>query len=452
MKRLSLLLLLLCATVARADDDVLLQGFYWNCPQDWWVQLKGEVAELKRAGFSAVWLPPPQKGAGGREAMGYDVFDHYDLGEYDQKGTVPTRFGTKAQLKELVAAFHAEKIEVYADLVLNHMTGGQLVDNPLKGTQTWSRFSYPHGRFEKSWRDFHPCPQHPDEDAPYHSNVFGEDLCHANPRVRDGLIEWGDWLTREVGFDGYRLDFVNAIEPTFLKAFLNAKSMRGKFAVGELWHGDKRVLAQWVEDTGASVFDFNLFYRLQGMCNAQGSFDMRQLASEGYFRVNPFKAVTFVENHDTARKEPVIHDKLLAYAFILTMEGRPCVYYEDYAVHGLKPQIDPLIAVRRELAGGSSSVLHADEDLLVIQRNGHEDRPGLILVLNDGQQARSAWVTCKWPDAVLLDRVGGQPQQRTHADGRVQLGAPARGYAVYAPRVAKPQAASPGGISGALGQ
>ena len=452
MKRLPTLLvalLFVLASGARADDDVLLQGFYWNCPQDWWVELKGKVDSLKAAGFTAVWLPPAQKGAGGREAMGYDVFDHYDLGEYDQKGAVPTRFGTKAQLKQLVEAFHQAKIEVYADLVLNHMTGGELVDNPLKGTQTWSKFTYPHGKFEKSWTDFHPCPDHPDEDAPYHDNVFGEDLCHKNKRVRRELIEWGDWLTTEIGFDGYRLDFVNAIDPRFLKTFLNAKAMQGKFAVGELWHGDKRVLAKWVEDTGASVFDFNLFYRLQGMCNGQGAFDMRQLASEGYFRVNPFKAVTFVENHDTARKEPVIHDKILAYAFVLTMEGRPCVYYEDYAVHGLKPKIDPLIAARRKLAGGSSTVLHQDEDLLIVQRNGHGDRPGLILVLNDGNQPRDAWVTCKWADTVLVDHAGGQADVRAHADRRVRLAVPARGYAVYAPRI--PATAS-GGLSGALGQ
>jgi alpha-amylase len=226
--------------------------------------------------------------------------------------------------------------------------------------------------------------------------------------------------------------------------------MRGKFAVGELWHGDKRVLGEWVEATGASVFDFNLFYRLQGMCNQKGAFDMRELAREGYFRVNPFKAVTFVENHDTARKEPVVLDKLLGYAFVLTMEGRPCVYYEDYAVHGLKPGIDALIAARRELAGGSSTVLHADEDLLIVQRNGHEDRPGLILVLNDGQAPRQAWVTSKWREVTLEDRVGGQPPRRAHADGRVELGAPARGYAVYAPPA--PANGGANGINGSLGQ
>ena len=44
----------------------------------------------------------------------------------------------------------------------------------------------------------------------------------------------------------------------------------------------------------------------------------------------PEQAVTFVENHDVVRDSPIINDKLLAYAFILTHEGYPCVFWQDY--------------------------------------------------------------------------------------------------------------------------
>ena len=37
----------------------------------------------------------------------------------------------------------------------------------------------------------------------------------------------------------------------------------------------------------------------------------------------PAQAVTFVENHDVVRDSPIINDKLLGYAFILTHEGYP---------------------------------------------------------------------------------------------------------------------------------
>jgi alpha-amylase len=80
---------------------VLLQGFFFGSgriagvpsPLDgdpkipfWWDHLATQANDLRRAGFSAIWLPPPQKGASGSFSSGYDVFDDYDLGDKDQKG------------------------------------------------------------------------------------------------------------------------------------------------------------------------------------------------------------------------------------------------------------------------------------------------------------------------------------------------------------------------------
>ncbi len=55
---------------------------------------------IAEAGFTALWLPPANKAAGWK-SMGYDPYDFYDLGEFDQKGGVPTWFGSKAELLDL---------------------------------------------------------------------------------------------------------------------------------------------------------------------------------------------------------------------------------------------------------------------------------------------------------------------------------------------------------------
>jgi alpha-amylase len=39
--------------------------------------------------------------------MGYDPYDYYDLGEFDQKGGGPTWFGSKAELLDLIQSAHA---------------------------------------------------------------------------------------------------------------------------------------------------------------------------------------------------------------------------------------------------------------------------------------------------------------------------------------------------------
>ena len=67
---------------------------------------------------------PPQRAASGGFSMGYDPFDHYDLGDKDQRGTLATKFGTKDELLRLIAVAHANGLDVYPDIVLNHMNGG----------------------------------------------------------------------------------------------------------------------------------------------------------------------------------------------------------------------------------------------------------------------------------------------------------------------------------------
>lgn len=420
---------------ALADNDVMLQGFYWDCPQDWYAHLQAELSELATAGFTTLWLPPPSKGMAGGYSMGYDVFDHYDLGEYDQQGTVATRFGTSAQLKQLIRSAHTHKLQVLADIVLNHMMGGRKEANPKTGTRTWSAFSYPHGKFQKDWRCFHPSNPHPDNGPPYHSKDFGEDFCHANPYVATELQRWGDWLIDDVGFDGFRLDFVKGIEPWYVKTWVSGGKRRGRFVVGEFWDADRPAVEGWLDAVGpgVSAFDFPLFYTLKAMCNdSSGSFDMRKLNRVGLAATRPFNAVTFVENHDTDRHDPVVTDKMMAYAHILISEGFPCVFYKDYATYGLKPKVDQLISIRKRYAGGTSSTLHTSDDLYVMQRNGSANAPGCVLVLNDhASEWKGAWVKVKWRNANLRDATGVAQPKWVNNDGWVQLWAPPRGYAVY---------------------
>ena len=107
---------------------VMLQAFYWDCPQtenrehQWWSFIKTKLPGIAQAGFTALWLPPANKAASWK-SMGYDPYDYYDLGEFDQKGGAPTWFGSKAELLDLIESAHALGLQVYADLVFNHNSG-----------------------------------------------------------------------------------------------------------------------------------------------------------------------------------------------------------------------------------------------------------------------------------------------------------------------------------------
>jgi alpha-amylase len=75
-----------------SPNGVMMQFFHWYYPADGslWKKLATEARSLAKSGFTSLWLPPAYKGSSGVDDVGYGVYDLYDLGEFDQKGTVRT--------------------------------------------------------------------------------------------------------------------------------------------------------------------------------------------------------------------------------------------------------------------------------------------------------------------------------------------------------------------------
>lgn len=110
---------LLCAVVlwagaATARAESMLQ--YFNTS---WTEITAKMPELAEAGYTSLWLPPPTKGSGGL-SVGYDLWDPFDLGSKNQRGSVKTRYGTEAELLTLVETAHRFGIRVYFDNIMNH--------------------------------------------------------------------------------------------------------------------------------------------------------------------------------------------------------------------------------------------------------------------------------------------------------------------------------------------
>ena len=125
----------------------------------------------------------------------------------------------------------------------------------------------------------------------------------------------------------------------------------------------------------------------------------------------PAQAVTFVENHDVVRDSPIINDKALAYAFILTHEGYPCVFWQDYFNWDLaQPKnqsgIHALVKVHEQNAAGPTQVLFVNDDLYVMQRLGDGDQSGLIFVLNNRGTWNGTWIQTQWNNTRLAPAAG----------------------------------------------
>ena len=403
---------------------VLLQGFYFGpgrvhgvpSPLDgdktipfWWDHLATQANMFRRAGFTALWIPPPLKGASGSFSSGYDEFDDYDLGDKDQKGTVPTRYGTREQLERCVALMRANGIDVYVDLVENQRDG----DDGHFNFEYLDAFGRPaQGRFPKGPKDFHP---HVPEDSGVFSDhfQFGRDLAPINGaghHVFNGLLAAGDWLTRSLDVQGFRLDDVKGVSTQFLVALLNHGALAGKFAVSEFFDGNIGFIQSWMNATQhrSSTFDFPLRFTLEAMCNNPDSFDMSSLDHAGLTGADPLGSVTFVENHDTDQGSPIVRNKMLAYAYILTSEGYPCVFYRDYSTDkncfGLKPEIDRLIWVHEHLADGATEQRWKDPGVFAYERlgGGH-----LLVGLNNSHTARAIRVQTGFPPHTQLQDFAG---------------------------------------------
>ena len=81
-----------------------------------WQRTAQDAAHLASLGITDVWLPPAYKGQAGPMDVGYGVYDLYDLGEFYQKGAIPTKYGTK---DEYIAAIQALIAEGAAALIFD---------------------------------------------------------------------------------------------------------------------------------------------------------------------------------------------------------------------------------------------------------------------------------------------------------------------------------------------
>ncbi|HEV8082265.1 MAG TPA: alpha-amylase domain-containing protein [Chitinophagaceae bacterium] len=443
---------------------VIMQSFYWDCPKleakefEWWNLLKEKVKALKDAGFTALWLPPACKAANlGGMSMGYDPYDYYDLGEIDQKTSTPTWFGSRRQLEDLIHEAHQLDMQVYADMVLNHTNGADETEiNEFDGQTRWTKYNPGSKKFARDWTCYHPTYFEIMDDQDFEGMP---DLCHRNPYVYSELVEYARWLIEDIGFDGLRYDFVKGYGAWIITAILerlykkNDKTGFSPFGVGEYWDSDTSI-TEWLRETNAyttnpvTAFDFPLRGRLKELCDMYG-FSLKRLIERGTLVTNGISdlAVTFVENHDIVRTDPIVNDKMLAYDYILAHEGYPCVFWQDYfnwdlAQEGNNSGIAALVKVHEQYAGGHTDILYCDDDLYIMQRRGAGNQKGLIFVLNNAARWNGRRVNTQWASTRFIpnawrgkDNADTPSEQRTDGSGTAEFWAPPRGYVVYIPAI-----------------
>jgi len=367
-----------------AIGGVMYQTFQWESLADGshWRELANRAKDLAQAGFTSLWIPPAGKANHGGVSVGYDVYDLFDLGEFNQKGTVRTKYGTKDELVSAVRAAQGAGLQVYADVVFNHKDGADETEmvwaQPVQWEDrnrpagewqqisAWTKFTFQGrgGRYSAmTWywwcfdaisynaatgdlsklyrlkdRGFSTEVSHEHGNYEY---LMADDLDMGVEFVLGELRYWGEWFLDQTGVDGFRLDACKHIRSSFFPNWLThlrAKTGRELFTVGEYWSPNVDDLLRYLSDTGRclSLFDVPLHMNFSQASRANGDYDLRTIFDGTLVAADPVHAVTFVENHDTQpcqSLESVVEPwfKPLAYALILLRQGGyPCVFEADY--------------------------------------------------------------------------------------------------------------------------
>ncbi|MCC8035220.1 MAG: alpha-amylase [Rikenellaceae bacterium] len=428
------------------QNGVMMQYFEWNYPADGslWTKLKEDAAHLAEIGITAVWIPPATKGQNDQD-VGYGIYDLYDLGEFDQKGTVRTKYGTRQQLKDAIDELHKNGIQVYLDVVMNHKAAAdytekftvvevdpqhreKAVSDPYE-IEGWTGFSFPgrgdaYSPFKWHWNHFSGVDYNQankkkaiymivGDNKAWSTGVDGEndnydylmfsDIDFNNPEVIDQMKKWGEWVTRELDLDGMRLDAIKHINNDFIKEFLGAiRAFKGKepfYAVGEYWKSDIGSLDEYLatQDYNVDLFDVPLHYNMYQACQDGHAFDMRKMLDDTLVSKHPDVAVTFVDNHDSQRGSSLqsqVKDwfKPLAYGLILLNEkGYPCVFFGDYYGMGGKKSphrtvIDILLDTRKKYAYGEQINYVDHPQVAGFLRKGDDEHvdSGLVMLISIG--------------------------------------------------------------------
>lgn len=313
------------------------------------------------------------------------------------------------------------------------------------------------------------------------SNIY-----YGHPDVREDILRWGQWMIRETGIHGFRLDAAQHFSWNFIRNWITQVQIasqqrygRDAVIIGEVWAGEVSRLLRWLDFVTppgspalAYAYDAPLLYSFsrvsEDVRKSSKSADLRTLLCgpghpdrHALSSVRPHQAITLVTNHDTQPGQSSFTPmdsglKSLFYAFILLRrEGLPCVFWGDlYGTLGPKGEgpacqvpliandattqqparstrslLPSLMLTRKLLAYGPQKDYFDSMSCIGWVRHGTHDRPGCAVIMSIGPPN-------KW---TIKKMAAGRPGEKwidimSEKEGRPEITIDNKGFGVFACR------------------
>lgn len=242
------------------------------------------------------------------------------------------------------------------------------------------------------------------------------DIEFRNKAVREELKYWGKWFLETTGVDGFRLDAVKHINPSFVNEWIdhmNSISAKPLFYVGEYWNDQNAESLEkyiGVSQSRMHLIDAPLHHNFYRASSEGREYDLGKVFENTLVQHNPGLAVTFVSNHDSQplqllEKPMADWFNPLAYAIILLREqGIPCIFYPDlygaeytdkgkdgndhHVILNKVKELPVMMMVRKLLAYGMQRDYLDHKNTIGWTREGvaEEDETGCAVLLSNGDE------------------------------------------------------------------
>ncbi|QIQ93365.1 alpha-amylase [Streptococcus mutans] len=430
-------------------NEIMMQYFEWYLPNDGkhWQHLAEDASHLKNIGISKVWMPPAFKGTGSND-VGYGVYDLYDLGEFNQNGTVRTKYGSREDYLNAVNALKEQEIMPISDIVLNHKANGDAKErfqvvkvNPSNRQEKisepyeiegWTQFNFP-GRQDNysdfKWHWYHftgvdydalhnengiymilgdnkgwASQENIDQENGNYDYLMYDDIDFKHPEVQEHLRDWVAWFLETSGVGGFRLDAIKHIDKTFMAQFIRYIREHLKadlYVFGEYWKDSHFDITDYLHsvDLQFDLIDVMLHMNFFEAGQKGSDFDLSTILDDSLMKSHPDFAVTFVDNHDSQKGQALESTvaewfKPLAYGLILLrQEGIPCVFYGDYygisgefAQESFQTVLDKLLYIRQYHVYGPQEDYFDYANCIGWTCLGDEEHPdGVAVIMSNGE-------------------------------------------------------------------
>jgi len=349
--------------------------------------LRGIISKLdylQDLGIEAIWLTPINPSPSYHK---YDLTDYFGI---------DPEFGTMDDYKELLQKAHERGIQVYMDLIVNHIStlhpwfieASKGSENPYRNFFWWMSPE----KIEEMGVGKRETSADSDEVYPWHDNpgdaeqFYGmfwkgmPDLNYDSQKLRLELAQIIYFWLIDVGVDGFRLDAARHIYPPWVNYnnqhfwwffdYFVRNIKPDAYTVGEIWAKSDEV-APYFKNLNAA-FHFDLSFALQRILIQERNEDLIPTLLKSYELFGTYNKkfidAIMLTNHDQDRIGSVVGnnpDKIkLAASLLLTLPGQPYLYYgEEIGMLGTKPDPyirEPFLWTESDVYPEQTSWIHAE--------------------------------------------------------------------------------------------